>query len=288
MILAAIFPLFPLCQLRNMGPLKYTSIAGVWIVAGIFAYTFYLGAAHWDSEPIENDTKVNMMNNMFTLNYAIFSCVGHAAAAYGVHMNATRFYSELKIKTSENFKKVTFMAFVGSFVFKTPFAVVAYSLFGDSVEPNVLKNFKIWPGFCTMTLWIAMALSLTFTFPLMFSAARESLFSVLAQVGLGNVFPNKGPARIGVITALLAFLVSIAVVFGKLDMLSRIKGHILANCICLLFPPLIYLNLGNQEEEMPMERRGKVSKKQWIIKTSYAILGVSCFMIPLGIYNVFC
>merc|ERR1719316_1662362 len=118
-----------------------------------------------------------------------------------------------------------------------------------------------------------MGLSLMFTFPLMFSAAREALFGVLKAAGLDkHGFKNEGPSRIIITTALLCLLTTIAASFPYLDILSRIKGHILANCICLLFPAIIYLKLGSQVEEMPLNFRGKVQKKQWCVNMTWVII----------------
>jgi amino acid permease len=100
LVFLGVFVLFPLTLLRKLGPLQYTSIAGLVVTFYVFAFVlvsfFSKGSTGWE----------NLNKELIHVDHGLFSVASYLSASYSAHVNAPKFYGELKNRSLPRFRMV--------------------------------------------------------------------------------------------------------------------------------------------------------------------------------------
>jgi len=283
---------YPLCLLRSLSGLKYAAFFGVFCTCYLVCYVigdFFVK----DLSP--GSAVGNLDQSLIFFNLQVSETIGHSAACFSsVHLNGCRFFTETKHRNPRRFFKLATICFVAAFFIKQVFSIFALGRFGKDTKDNVVKSYidgKALPV-PIIIMCLSMAVSLCLSFPMMFSASRDSFVNLLKG---GQEFlreRNSLPAaldcswekgsRVVVTTVLWAFVVFAGTTIPQLGMVSKLKGGLFSNLLCLVLPCLIYIKLGSQKEELA----GKVEKKPWLVAVAKVGLVLAVVTIVICMTNM--
>lgn len=167
-ILLSTIIIVPLCYLKNLDSLKYTSIVGLVAIA----YLFLLVVLHF----ISGDTPSELRGPVRILKplslSSVFSTFSIIVFAFTGHQNMYSIINESKDKSTKNILKVIGSA-LGAATFLFVFIGLAgYFTFGDNVQGNVVLMFK--DSIPNIVGRYAIILMVILSFPLMFHPCRLS------------------------------------------------------------------------------------------------------------------
>ncbi|CAE8584089.1 unnamed protein product [Polarella glacialis] len=175
----AVLIIAPLCHLRNLSALRYTSITGLCLVLGVFAYVVSDFFGHWQV------ATSNLVAGAFHLDRGIFSMVAISVGAFQAHYNSPRFFKELGCNLQQH-SRMTIIAYTLTFAIYSIFAVAGMGLFGSSTTGNVLKNYAAAGSSVVVAGWVGTIFNMNFTYPLVFVSARNSLISMVPALEKAN------------------------------------------------------------------------------------------------------
>eukprot|EP00567_Pseudictyota_dubia_P000488 CAMPEP_0197468386 /NCGR_PEP_ID=MMETSP1175-20131217/66055_1 /TAXON_ID=1003142 /ORGANISM="Triceratium dubium, Strain CCMP147" /LENGTH=292 /DNA_ID=CAMNT_0043004483 /DNA_START=105 /DNA_END=984 /DNA_ORIENTATION=+ len=193
------------------------------------------------------------------------------STAYIAHFNAPKFYRELKNNTMGRFNTVVGVSFGASVAlyvavaameqmgrFNTvvgvsfgasvalyvAVAAMGYLTFGSACQGLILNNYSTADSLVGLSRF-AVALSLVFSYPLLFVGARDGLLD-LAKVSDSdrtNAVQNKVTlGLLGVITALAARL-------RDLTFVSSLSGAVFGTALIFVYPPLMLRGMVKNMED---------------------------------------
>ncbi|CAE7457219.1 AVT7 [Symbiodinium necroappetens] len=244
-LVISLFGIFPLCLYKNLEPLKYTSVVGLFITAISCAYIFYDVVANAE----EYHAVETLRDNMWYVKLDMFKTLALFNGSFSAHYNAPTYYAELKEKSFLNYMRVSFWAFGIATLLFTAFGLAGFARFGDEVLGNVLKSYSPDDPMIQIS-WFCMMVSTVFNFPHAFQRMRSSF----------NALINRGPEDNFLVTtiALLGLSVYMGVAFKDIAVIKMIKGATLGVSIMFIFPALFFLQL-NQPIQMKRKCSGDVN-----------------------------
>jgi sodium-coupled neutral amino acid transporter 2 len=190
----------PLCSLRNLAALKYSSTVSV--VGTCYAAFMLIYAAMLSNETLVEQGAMtpadllagNPRDSVVWLGFPIdvFVAIPVFNVAFTAHYNAPRYYRELKGRSVPKFKKVVFtaMGFCGSAYALCGFC--GYLVFGDATVGDVLKNFQD-----SYPLALVGRLILAFVVIMTFPLANHSLRDRLVYLHCASRAPADAGERCG-------------------------------------------------------------------------------------------
>eukprot|EP00929_Paragymnodinium_shiwhaense_P028425 TRINITY_DN16475_c0_g1_i1.p1 TRINITY_DN16475_c0_g1~~TRINITY_DN16475_c0_g1_i1.p1 ORF type:complete len:444 (+),score=65.14 TRINITY_DN16475_c0_g1_i1:58-1332(+) len=232
--------LLPLSLFRDLSPLKYTSMLGLLIIGFVIAYVvsdFFGNIA--EARPVLEEHSCH-------LGMGVFSMVALSTGAFKAHYNAPRFFKELGGDLHAHSTAVA-AAYGGAFLIYACFAVAGFGLFGEDVMGNVLRNY---PATSTAVLLVqcGMAFAIIFTYPLVFSSARESLIGMSPSLRIWGRFAERGPpspqqnkAHLLITSVMVALISVVACGVDDVSLVTGILGATIGSSLCWIFPGLMYL-----------------------------------------------
>merc|ERR1719188_1384127 len=116
----------------------------------------------------------NLQENALRLDMGIFTTIAISTGAFKAHYNAPKFFKEL----GEDLKahsQMVMISYGAAFAIYASFALAGLGLFGDNVLGNLLKNYSAEGNVPILLAWLGMAFAIVFTYPLVFSSARDSI-----------------------------------------------------------------------------------------------------------------
>mmetsp|Transcript_22681 Transcript_22681/g.42193 ORF Transcript_22681/g.42193 Transcript_22681/m.42193 type:complete len:320 (-) Transcript_22681:79-1038(-) len=166
------------------------------------------------------------------------------STAYIAHFNAPKFYRELKKNTMGRFNTVVGVSFGASVALYVAVAAMGYLTFGSACQGLILNNYSTADSLVGLSRF-AVALSLVFSYPLLFVGARDGLLD-LAKVSDSdrtNAVQNKVTlGLLGVITALAARL-------RDLTFVSSLSGAVFGTALIFVYPPLMLRGMVKNMED---------------------------------------
>jgi len=236
LVLVAACLLVPLSLLKDLAPLRFSSIAGLCATL----YGFSLLSSDAATTVSITDPAGPVMLNLFPVRVDFFASLALFSSAFMAHYNSPKFYADLQDNTLPRFAALVFGAFSIALVAFSIFGFSGFALFGFGVQGNVLTNYG--GGTKVMLAWLGMAFSVIFTYPLVFSTFRESAASLLLRSGHIKDAASSSfrvPFTLVAVAASVVggtFLSNVAVVNG-------VKGAVLSACLAFIYPALIHLRL---------------------------------------------
>lgn len=236
LLLVGAFLLVPLSLLKDLSPLRFSSIAGL----GATLYGFLLVSSDCAAQASLGDPAGPVMQNMLPMRVDFFSALALLSSAFMAHYNSPKYFADLQNNTLPRFGTLVLGAFGLAFVVFAAFGFSGFALFGFGVEGNVLKNYG--GGTKAMLAWLGMAFSVIFTYPLVFSTFRDSSAALLRRLGL--VADTDGPSfRVTFTVLAVALTVLGGTVFSNVAVVNGVKGAVLSTCLAFIYPAIIHLRL---------------------------------------------
>jgi amino acid permease len=236
LVIIATFFLVPLSLLKNLAPLRFSSVVGL----AATCYGFALLVSDCVSRggfaaPVES-----VVQNMFPLRMDLFQAMALMSSSFMAHYNAPRFYAELQDNTLPRFATLVLCAFSVALLTFIVVGFCGFTLFGLAVQGDVLKNYG--GGTRVMFAWLGMAFSTTFSYPLEFITLREACVNLLVRSGLiGNAVSAK--FELGFTIVGVSLTVIGGIVFVNVASVTAVNGAVLCAFLSFIFPALVHLRV---------------------------------------------
>jgi len=256
--------LLPLSLIKDLSPLKYTSMVGLLIIAAVFLYIVM------DFFASHTTAVGTLKTHAFRVDMGIFSALAISTGAFKAHYNAPPFFLQLESDLAAH-TQVVVNSFGCAFLIYASFGLAGCGLFGEEVLGNVLKNYPSQGNVPILLAWLGMAFAVIFTYPLVFSSARSALMQTLPALSGQNTS----------ITVALVTLISLcACMVDDVSVVTGLLGATIGSALCWIFPAMIYVKASGGKSgglQAPLLGKGPQIKKDGTL-TSYAmaliVLGV--------------
>lgn len=231
----------PLCFLKSLAALQYTSILGV---IGVVFTTVVMGIRSMDGSYLPTGAFFASLpavkqplfdvKGCWKLDEKAFVLISCLSTAFLTHFNAPVFYNELENKSMPRFNKVIASAFSISTLVFAGLIGFGFRTFGENCLGNILNNYAATDGLASLCR-IAIGFSIVFTYPLAFTGLKNGL------LGLLNM-DNPTEAQSTILTlSTLASITAGALVLQDLGFVAAITGSLMGSLIIYVFPGLMRL-----------------------------------------------
>lgn len=263
------FFVLPLCLLKNLDALKYTSMLGL---GGILYTGVFMAMRMLDGSYQPGGKYFSLIDSAMRPTFGvrdnkgrekfIFKLVSMMATAYMAHYNAPKFLSELKEPTMDNFNQVVGAAFVLAFVAYLAIMSCGFMTFGGSSTGFILNNYASADNLATLAR-IAIGGGVLCGYPLTFSALRDGIFD------LTGINSQKWFAPMTVL--LLAVLTQLAIMVRNVGSVLSFSGALIGSAIIFIIPAI--MNICNARREVGGGDK-KMIAANYVMATFGAIVAV--------------
>lgn len=234
--------LYPLCLLRDLKSLRFSSILGISAVLYCLALLLY-ESVHYhklDRGPgTLSDPNAKFEKSHWTLG--IFILVNIAAGSANCLFVIPSLYGALRNRSIQRMWIVLTVSHSIILVICVVFGVCGYYLFGSSAEANVLDNFHNEAGIAVAVARLAITLSIFGSFPLCFKAGLNVLeFQFFSEADSQWNFQENPRIRVVVITAILMMLTFGSLLLTDIGPVTSIQGAVQILLIICAFPIILY------------------------------------------------
>ncbi|XP_066489790.1 sodium-coupled neutral amino acid symporter 1 [Tiliqua scincoides] len=275
--------ILPLCLLKNLGYLGYTSgfslTCMVFFLIVVVYKKFQLGCPLHET----NTTDSDFLNATFahgdlcqpkyvTLNSKTVYALPTIAFAFVCHPSVLPIYSELKDRSQKKMQMVSNISFFAMFVMYFLTAIFGYLTFYETVKSDLLHKYQSKDDILILTVRVAVIVAVILTVPVLFFTVRSSLFE-LARKTKYNLCHHI------VVTLVLLVIINLLVIFiPSMKDIFGVVGVTSANMLIFILPSSLYLKITHQDGSKLIQR---------IWASLFLALGVlfSLVSIPLVIYD---
>ncbi|XP_055250446.1 sodium-coupled neutral amino acid symporter 1 [Moschus berezovskii] len=270
--------ILPLCLLKNLGYLGYTSGFSLSCMVFFLIVVIYKKFQIDCFVPELNSTSPNSTNaDMCTPKYVTFNsktvyALPTIAFAFVCHPSVLPIYSELKDRSQKKMQMVSNISFFAMFVMYFLTAIFGYLTFYESVQSDLLHKYQSKDDILILTVRLAVIVAVILTVPVLFFTVRSSLFE-LAKKTKFNL------CRHVVVTFILLVIINLLVIFiPSMKDIFGVVGVTSANMLIFILPSSLYLKITSQDGDKGTQR---------IWAALFLGLGVlfSLVSIPLVIYD---
>ncbi|XP_042533660.1 sodium-coupled neutral amino acid symporter 1 [Dipodomys merriami] len=273
--------ILPLCLLKNLGYLGYTS------GFSLSCMVFFLIVVIYEKFQIPciatalNATSLNSTNSdVCTPKYVTFNsktvyALPTIAFAFVCHPSVLPIYSELKDRSQKKMQMVANISFFAMFLMYFLTAIFGYLTFYGTVQSDLLHKYQRHNDILISTVRLAVIVAVILTVPVLFFTVRSSLFE-LAKKTKFNL------CRHVLVTFILLVIINLLVIFiPSMKDIFGVVGVTSANMLIFILPSSLYLKITNQDGDKGTQR---------IWAALFLGLGVlfSLVSIPLVIYDWAC
>jgi amino acid permease len=169
----------------------------------------------------------------FTPKSLLLVCM--LSTAYIAHFNAIKFYKELKNNTLQRFNVVVTSSFGIAIALYVAVTSMGFLTFGSSTAGMILNNYATKDVLISLSRF-AVAVSLVFSYPLLFVGTRDGLFDLI------NVPEDKRTDSLQnkVSVGLVAILTGLAIQVNNLTFVASMSGALLGTALIFIFPTLMF------------------------------------------------
>lgn len=263
LILLAVFPLLPLCMMKDLSALAPTSFGALTavvytLVVMVFRYkdnSYAPGGQYHEKHVVDKSPHVT------TFSLASLSLVNALAVAFLCHYNGCKYYREYIGRTPEKFKQtvgIAFSAVTGLFAVSMLFG---YMTFDQSSQAVILNNYSQQDLLINLAR-LGMGLANVFSFPLMFSGLREQLielvcFFIPEATSITELVVFQDILSAG----MLALVTSVAIIVTDASLVVGLVGATCGAATIYVIPCLLFdrCTIGFETLCTPVER--------WLVRT---------------------
>jgi amino acid permease len=232
--------LLPLCLLKNLSSLAPFSLVGIvgmlytTLVMGLryFGGSYAAGGALFDSQltaPIFGNVGAS---GVLSARSLILMCM--LSNAYIAHFNAPKFLKELRNPTMPRFNQVIAWSFGASVLIYGLITSFGFLTFGAASNGLILNNYSTKDALASLSR-IAVAVSITCSYPLIFVGARDGILDLFQVKQRDNSMLNKVTFGIlGLVTVLAAKLTDLGLV-------ASVGGATFGTALVFVYPVIMFL-----------------------------------------------
>lgn len=273
--------ILPLCLLKNLGYLGYTSgfsLTCMFFFLVVVVYNKFKIPCPYISV---NETLTNSQNatvegqctpKYFTFNSKTAYALPTLAFAFVCHPSVLPIYSELRDRTQKKMQLVSNISFFAMFLMYFLTAIFGYLTFYDKVESELLGTYSNKKDILLLTVRLAVIIAVILTVPVLFFTVRSSLFELARKT-------KYKFWQLLLVTIILLIIIDLLVIFipAMKDIFGAI-GATSANMLIFILPSMLYLKITSGNEALAKERF-------WA--GAFFVLGLlfSMVSIPLVIYD---
>mmetsp|Transcript_37538 Transcript_37538/g.108152 ORF Transcript_37538/g.108152 Transcript_37538/m.108152 type:complete len:441 (+) Transcript_37538:1103-2425(+) len=247
LIAFTVFPTMPLCLLKNLSALSYSSSFA--LIAVIYTAFLMVGRAmdgtYSPGGRYHGDLPSSLAPNVpssHLLGFGVPSLVllNTLAVAFLSHYNGCKYYRELENHTPTKLVRCTATAMGICCLLFAVTAVAAFQTFGTNADAVILKNYSEKDTLANIAR-LGVGLSLIASFPLMFSGLREATITLLKMA-----MPPRAPEFDLVwkqdVTSmiLLAAITAVAFVLTDAGIVVGLVGAICGSVCIYVVPCTLY------------------------------------------------
>ena len=243
-----LFVLLPLCLLRSIDSLRFTSYAA--LLATLFAgfiCVYELAAAPASSlSPTEAGRGPELRRSVAWAGFplTVWEAVPIINVAFCAHYNAPRYYKELADRSLPRYLRTTGGALGVSLLIYLAVGLSGYLAFGSATLGDVLENFS--PSFAlAVAARVALVLVLVSCFPKAAHPIRETIIKLAygpAQSADTLPFSSLAAITVGVTAAATI----VGVLCEQVEVVLAYKGAIFGSLMVYIFPALMHASLAAQ------------------------------------------
>eukprot|EP00929_Paragymnodinium_shiwhaense_P068887 TRINITY_DN34739_c0_g1_i1.p1 TRINITY_DN34739_c0_g1~~TRINITY_DN34739_c0_g1_i1.p1 ORF type:complete len:522 (+),score=80.54 TRINITY_DN34739_c0_g1_i1:81-1646(+) len=227
----------PLCMLRDMSSLSFSSLLGV---AGMLYTTGFIflraldgsyspGGLYYKfvSDRMAASSTALVGPTAFNISSLGLMCV--LSTAYASQYCAQKTYGQLRVQSKGRFNSVVFVSFGIASAIVASVMCVGYSTFGPACKGFLLNLYAIQDPLAIVAR-AGIGLSIVGSYPLMFSALRDGAMALL-----------KTDNFTVVTLVLVATLTGLASVIKDVGLVCNVAGALFGSAYGYMFPGLLYL-----------------------------------------------
>jgi sodium-coupled neutral amino acid transporter 11 len=177
--LVALFVVLPLCLLKDMTHLSYTSLAAILFDLIIIVIVIAVSpdaAQRQDITPSVSDGTLSFFSPR------LFAGIGTLSFAFVCMHNSFIVYRSLKERTEDNWRKVAYGSVTFCLCIAMTFGMSGYIAFGDLVEGDILNNFILERTSVDFARAL-LATCMIFVYPMEMFVSRHCAVSLLKELG---------------------------------------------------------------------------------------------------------
>jgi amino acid permease len=250
--------LLPLCLVKNLSSLAPFSLVGIMgmLYTALAIGIRYFGGAYASPAgkfltdlPSHLQPSFGITGAMGAVSPKSLILICMLSTAFIAHFNAIKFYKELKNNTLERFNVVVTSSFGISIALYIAVTSMGFLTFGSATAGLVLNNYATKDVLISFSRF-AVALSLVFSYPLLFVGTREGVFDLMKipQEKQTNSLVNK------VSVVLVAILTATALKVKDLTFVASMSGAVLGTALIFIFPTLMFraavMKMGDKATKM--------------------------------------
>lgn len=272
--------ILPLCLLKNLGYLGYTSGFSLSCMVFFLIVVIYKKFQTPCMNMEQNSTISANVTDACTPKYVTFNsktvyALPTIAFAFVCHPSVLPIYSELKDRSQKKMQMVSNISFFAMFVMYFLTAIFGYLTFYDKVQSDLLHKYQSTGDILILTVRLAVIVAVILTVPVLFFTVRSSLFELAKKTKFHL-------CRHVLVTIILLVIINLLVIFiPSMKDIFGVVGVTSANMLIFILPSSLYLKITNQDGD-------KGTQRLWA--ALFLGLGVlfSLVSIPLVIYDWAC
>lgn len=254
--------LLPLCNLKSLSSLAPFSLVGLagTLYTAIFMSVRLLDGSYNAGGKFFAGLSISGQPSFGTTNSPIRALVllSMLSTNYICHYNAPKFYTELKGASMKRFRLLSILGFGFSTLVTCFMMTVGFLTFGGNSLGLVLNNYAVTDSLATIAR-LAITVSLTAGYPLVFSALRDGVFNLM-QVD----HKHRDNLRLPLTFSLLGLLTGIAIVLKDVGFVCSLSGAMFGTTLIFIIPQLMVNSL--------MKKKAKVTGTALTSKQKVEIL----------------
>ena len=252
--------LMPLCLIKNLStlaPFSLIGIMGVAYTSVAIGVRYFGGAYAMPSGRFVADLAPHLRPSFGSMGaMRAFSSpkslilVSVLSTAYIAHFNAPKFYRELKNNTQERFNTVVASSFGISIAVYAAVSSMAFLTFGGASAGLILNNYSTQDVLLSLSRF-AVALSLVFSYPLLFVGLRDGVLDLLQIPESRRSHSLLNQWSVGVV----AVITGLALKVTDLTFVASMSGAVLGTSLIFIFPTLMFRAAVRDDPSKKRERR---------------------------------
>ncbi|XP_054845180.1 sodium-coupled neutral amino acid symporter 1 [Eublepharis macularius] len=273
--------ILPLCLLKNLGYLGYTSgfslTCMVFFLIVVIYKKFQLPCPSQGTNATAFSNSSSLYEEMcqpkyVTINSKTVYALPTIAFAFVCHPSVLPIYCELKDRSQKRMQMVSNISFFAMFVMYFLTAIFGYLTFYENVQSDLLHKYQSKDDILVLTVRVAVIVAVILTVPVLFFTVRSSLFELARKTKFHL-------CRHIVVTLVLLVIINLLVIFiPSMKDIFGVVGVTSANMLIFILPSSLYLKITHQDGS-------KLTQRIWA--SLFLALGIlfSLVSIPLVIYD---
>jgi amino acid permease len=272
--------LLPLCLMKNLNslaPFSLVGITGVLYTAAIMVLRYVQGAYAVDGAYYATQLATPVFGTAGAAAFAspqslILACM--LSNAYIAHFLAPTLLTELKNNTMKRFNQVIVSSFT---IVMTLYAVVTaagFLTFGSVSNGLILNNYAASDILMSIAR-IAVAISITCSYPLLFVGTRDGLLDLF---NVKEETRNSRPFQIRMTLGILGIITAAASQLTDLGLVASVGGATFGTALVFVYPVIMFLKSQQKSgkrtlETIPVSLIGVLGVVMGIIGTRLSLSG---------------